>query len=286
MASSSARPWRRSHRVVAAACLLVGCSSFSGHPDPVFEPESRIAALKGQFDDTAVSVCIASATDTCRNQIAAAWMQAIDIRFAQFETRLFRQTREAGFGATLATLGFTAAATLAHGSTRAFSATAGLITGGREAFDKEILAQQTVLAIHSAMRLRRSQAATRIYGGLKLPYAQYDVLQLQQDLRVYEDAGNVVTALIGVNQIVGDAATKAEVEMDKAVRVQLDPAATRIRNAICRDADCATRDAAQSANMNRCLKALKLPDDTLIVDVFTKDQYAIMRPALAACMGL
>jgi hypothetical protein len=269
-----------------AACLLTGCSTFSGHPDPVLEPEIQMAALKGQFDDTAVAVCIASATDTCRNQIAAAWMQAIDIRFAQFETRLFRQTREAGFGATLATLGFTGAATLVRGSARAFSATAGLITGGREAFDKEILAQQTVLAIHSAMRLRRSQAATRIYGGLKLAYKQYDLLQLQHDLQVYEEAGNVVTALIGVNQIVGDAATKAEVEMDKAVRVQLDPAATKIRNAICRDADCTTRDAAQAVSMDRCLKTLKLPDDTLIVDVITAPQYAIMRPALAACMGL
>jgi hypothetical protein len=268
------------------AWLLAGCATFSGHPDPVVDPEIQMAALTKQFDTTAVAACILRQDTPCRDNIAAANMRAIDIRFGQFETRLFRQTRESGFGATLATLGFTTAATLVHGSARAFSATAGLITGGREAFDKELLAQQTVLAIHSAMRLRRSQAATRIYSGLSLPYKQYGMLQLQRDLQTYEEAGNVLSALVGVNEIVGGAAKQAEAEMDKAVRVHLDPAATKIRNAICTDANCNTRDTGQMTRMDACLKQWHLPDNTLLVDVFTKDEYAYIRPAIAACMGL
>lgn len=266
--------------------LVAGCTTFSGHPDPVLDQDAELATLRQSFDAGAIANCIAAATNTCRDTIAAAKMQAIDMRFAQFETRMFRQTREAGFGATLATLGFTTAATLVHGSARAFSATAGLITGGREAFDKEILAQQTLLAIHSAMRLRRLQAATQIYGGLNLTYAQYNMIQLQHDLQLYEEAGNVLTALVGVNEIVGSAAKQAEAAMDNVVRVKLDPVATRIREAICRDATCSTRDPAAETRMQACISTWKLPDNTLLFDVFTKPEYAYIRPALAACMGL
>ena len=75
-------------------------------------------------------------------------MYAIDLRFSQFEEDLFRQTRESGFAATLATLGLTtSAAFVGGGASQVLSGIAAFIIGGREAFQKEVLAERTLVLI-------------------------------------------------------------------------------------------------------------------------------------------
>ena len=268
------------------ALLQNGCATFSGHPEPVSDQEAEIREMVPIHSPTALVACISNPTDTCRNNIAAARMRAVDIRFTQFESRMFRQTREAGFGATLAALVFTSAATVTNGSARAFAAAAGLITAGREAFDKEMLAQQTVLAIHSAMRARRARIAARLATGLNLSVKAYSVNDLQRDLQAYEDAGNVLSALISVNEVVGDVAKKAETELEETISFKLDPNSRKIRNAVCVDERCTSLDKTRMQELLGCMTGAGVPAATLLPDFFFARQFSAERANVVQCMKL
>jgi hypothetical protein len=140
----------------------------------------------------------------CRNKFIAARMYATDIRFSQFEEKLFRQTRESEFAATLATLGLTSAAAFSSGgASQVLSGVAAFIIGGREAFQKEVLAERTVIAIHTAMRARRAQVRLRLREGLRQSVEQYPVAAALADLNDYYDAGTILGALIGITETVG-----------------------------------------------------------------------------------
>lgn len=281
------------YKAVRRACLAVlvllaqaGCATFSGHPQPVIEPDAELLALAPLHSTAARHDCAAQPSLACRGSIAAAWMRAVDIRFAQFETRLFRQTREAGFGATMAALGLTTAATVTGGSARAFAAGAGLVTAGRETFDKEMLAQQTALAIHSAMRTRRAVAAQRLTKGLHASLEDYSMLDLQRDLQAYEDAGNVLSALVGVNEVVGDAARKAETELQETFQFQLDPSARKLRGAVCIDDKCTGMDKAKMRQLLGCMQSAALPADIRVDDLILQPGLGTQRSKVLPCMQL
>lgn len=278
---------------VRKACLAVlvllvqtGCSTFSGHPQPVVDPEVELLAMAPQHNPATLVACAARPSLACRGSIAAARIRAVDIRFSQFETRLFRQTREAAFGATMAALGFTTAATITGGSARAFAATAGLITAGREAFDKEMLAQQTTLAIHSAMRTRRAVAAERLAIGLNSTLQVYSVHDMQRDLQAYEDAGNVLSALIGVNQVVGEAARKAELKLDQTFRFQLDSDQGKLRNAVCIDENCTALNKEKMRQLLVCMKSAALPAEVEADDLILQPGLEALRSKVLPCMNL
>ena len=100
---------------VLSGCLvaiLSGCAAFEGYPKRATDPEADLDQLKTEIDAKAITTCLDAPTLTCRNRIIAARMHATDIRFSEFEETLFRQTRKAGFGTTVATLGLTSAAAM------------------------------------------------------------------------------------------------------------------------------------------------------------------------------
>jgi hypothetical protein len=141
-------------------------------------------------------------------------MYATDIRFSQFEERLFKETREAGFAATLATLGLTTAAAFASGGTsQILSGAAAAVIGAREAFQKEVLAERTLIAIHTAMRAGRAQVRLRLLSGLRQSVEQYPVGVALSDLGDYYDAGTILGALVGITEVVGAEAREAETRL-------------------------------------------------------------------------
>ena len=100
-----------------AILLMSGCAVFMGFPARVTDPSADLATLQNDIGAAAITTCLATPSEACRNKIIAGRMYAIDIQFSGFEEDLFRQTREAGFVATVTTLGLNAAGAVAGGGT-------------------------------------------------------------------------------------------------------------------------------------------------------------------------
>ena len=197
--------------------LIIGlnaCAPFEGYPERVVVPEEEVSLLAPYSTPEAITKCLDNAAIECRNRIIATRMHAIDVRFSEFEENLFRQTRTGGFYSTLATLGLTTTgAFVSGGASQVLSGIAALIIGGREAFQKEVLAERTVVAIHTAMRARRAQTALRLRIGLGQPIDQYPLALGLADLNQYYDAGTILGALVGITETVGAQAAAAEEEL-------------------------------------------------------------------------
>jgi hypothetical protein len=164
---------------------LGGCVAFKGFPERPSKLEDDLKQLQPSISADKIKQCLGimdppqegsgegsiKKVDTratppdeksCRNQLAAGRMYAIDLQFSQFEEKLFRETRRSGFFATLATLGLTTTGALVSGgASQVMSGLAALTVGGREAFQKEVLAEHTLIAIHTAMRAGRARVGAR-----------------------------------------------------------------------------------------------------------------------------
>ena len=173
--------------------VLSGCVAFKGYPERPTPLAADFRELNDSIAAARITECLGQADSfACRNKFVAARMYATDIRFSEFEERLFRQTRESGFAATLATLGLTTtAAFTTSGASQVLAGIAAFIIGGREAFQKEVLAERTVIAIHTAMRARRAQVRLRLRNGLRQSTDQYPLAVALADLNDYYDAGNI-----------------------------------------------------------------------------------------------
>lgn len=183
--------------------VLSGCAAFQGYPERSIPLATDLRELNDSIAAARITECLGQADRlACRNKFTAARMYATDIRFSEFE-KLFRQTRESGFAATLATLGLTTtAAFTTGGAPQVLSGIAAFIIGGREAFQKEVLAERTVVAIHTAMRARRAQVRLRLRNGLRQSADQYPVAVALADLNDYYDAGTILGALVGITETV------------------------------------------------------------------------------------
>ena len=267
---------------------LAGCANFDGYPKRATEPVDDLKTLAPAINADAVTACLAAPTATCRNQLVGARMYAMDIRFSQFEETMFRETRTGGFGATLATMGLTGAAALSSGGTsQVLAGISAFIIGGREAFEKEILAERTVVAIHTAMRSRRAEVALRLRTGLQQPLRQYPVATALGDLNDYYNAGTVLGALTGITETVGASAQKAEAALNEQLSFRLDPAAKKLELAVCGDdPDCKTPNEATYPRIRACWPAAGVPASTLIPDFMTEPIFATQRAKVATCMSL
>lgn len=194
--------------------LLGGCAAFSGYPERPVDLNNDFSELKNNITAANMTVCFEKKGDeavTCRNRFISARMYATDIRFSEFEEKLFRQTRESGFATTLGTLGLTSAAAFSTGGTsQVLSGIAAFVIGGREAFQKEVLAERTVIAIHTAMRARRSQVRLRLLEGLRQSIDNYPLALALTNINEYYDAGTILGALIGITETVGAQAKEAD----------------------------------------------------------------------------
>ena len=225
--------------------LLPSCAPFRGYPERATSPSQDLEVLAPAIDANRVLVCL-SAPETplippdsaapvlsareCRNQLVTARVYAIALQFSRFEEDLFRQTREAGFVATVATLGLNAAGALAGGGTsQILSAIAGGITGSRAAFEREVLAERTITAIHTAMRANRTSVLARIRQGLQQGVTEYPVGAGLTDVEDYYFAGTVLGALVGITEAVGVQAAEAGARLAIASGLSHSAAARALR---------------------------------------------------------
>jgi hypothetical protein len=222
--------------LLQAILLMSGCAAFSGFPQRATDPKMDLERLEPRIGAEAITACLTNPTVSCRNELITVRMLATDIRFSEFEQSLFQQTRETGFGATLVTLGLTSGAAFAGGTTsQVLAGVAAFIIGAREAFQKEVLAERTVVAIHTAMRANRARVALRLRTGLSQSIDQYPLALGLSDLNDYYNAGTVLGALIGITETVGVEARRAEerlLQLAPLSTASFQPEATAVRQAI------------------------------------------------------
>ena len=167
--------------------------------------------------------------ELCRNSLVTVRKYAIDLQFSEFERNLFKETREAGFWTTLASLGLTGGATFAGITTaHALSAFATGVTGTRAAYEKEVLAEKTVIAIATAMHANRLKIEVRIRKGLKRPASEYPLGLALSDLEEYYYAGTVLGALVGITEVVGSEGKAAERDLTVVSGYSTEPAARNL----------------------------------------------------------
>jgi hypothetical protein len=201
---------------------LAACSGIQAAPKPpTADFEASLAGLETAYNPVQVLNCIntpLTGQRLCRDTIVQALVIAIDLRYEEFEIGFFDANRYAGFGATLATLGLTTAgAVVSGGTSQLLSAAAAGVTGAREAFKREVLAEQTSVALLTAMRTQRDQVGLRIRLGLRRDATEYPLGVALADVSAYYRAGTIVGALTGVTQAVGVEREQAQVNLQRSI---------------------------------------------------------------------
>nr|WP_295833000.1 hypothetical protein [uncultured Azospirillum sp.] len=193
--------------VLPLMAAVTGCASFKGYPE-------RLPAEPAVVEQGSAAGILTCSDETCRNTKVAARMYAIDTNFSEFEEKLFQQMREAGFSTDVLTLGVTSAGAASGGAAASILSAIGAgITGSRAAFEKEVLGDKALPAIHSSMRASRARMRTRILTGLSKPLKDYPPGIALTDLEEYYSSGTVLSALIGITERAATAAHEAEQQL-------------------------------------------------------------------------
>lgn len=271
--------------------LFGGCATFDGFPKRTPDPAKDLEVLQSVVAADQVTECLKNPTVGCRDRIVGARIYVIDIQFSTFEEAIFLQTRTAGFTATLATLGLTgAAAVVSGGASQVLSGISAFIIGGREAFQKEVLAEKTLLAIHTAMRARRAEVLLRLRTGLDQPLATYPLTIALSDLNDYYNAGTVLGALIGITETVGVKAEAAESRLREHFSFTPDPWQLKLRAAVCANADCSKLREEAIAKAKTCwpdaLKQELKASTSDWSDFMLQPSLVQYRAVVVGCMGL
>jgi hypothetical protein len=204
------------HRVKAwlAACtclvLLAGCAPLLGYPKDPEDTDTTLANLQPYFSvakDVEYARAQPAERAQIRNEIIFARMRAYDITFADFEKRLYGDGNAVTLGSDLIGLvlgGLTA--TIGGAGTKAAlgAASAGVI-GANTAINKDLYYQKTIPALLAQMEADRLLAKSPIIAGMKLPDADYPLIQAYIDLDAYKNSGSIPAAINAVNKDAGNA---------------------------------------------------------------------------------
>jgi len=202
--------------------VLAACGSIRAAPEPPMANfEASLLGLQTPFAAGNVVECLAKPLTeqrVCRDTIVQALMIAIDLRYEEFEIGFFDTNRYAGFGATLAALGLsTAGAVVSGGTSKLLSAAAAGVIGAREAFKQEVLAEQTSVALLTAMRAQRDRVGLNIRLGLRRDATQYPLGAALADVSAYYRAGTIVGALTGVTEAVAVEREQAREDLQQSI---------------------------------------------------------------------
>lgn len=275
--------------LLASLCVLAlgGCAAFRGHPEPVTDPRADLTSLASQINAAAVTACLQSPSASCRNRVIGARMYAADIQFSEFEQTLFNDTRRGGFAATLSTLGLTTAAAASSGGTsQALSGLSAFIIGGREAFQKEVLAERTAIAIHTAMRGRRAQVALQLREGLGKSIDEYPFESALGDVNAYYTAGTLLGALVDITETVGVSTKQAEDALRK-VTFKADADVDKLEKALCGEVGnkCPNPNADVMKRLLPCMDQANVPRKDVNALLFD-DKFSKQKALVVQCMKL
>lgn len=279
-------------RVMLPAILVVasGCSTtFKGVPEPANDRSADLAALQKRNTAQLIDSCLESPTVVCRNSIIRSRKAAEDVRFLEFEESVFVEGRKVGFFSTLATLGLTTASAVSSGgSSQAMAGLAALITGTRETYSKEVLAEKTITTLFTTMRANRATIELAIRSDLLSPIGDFSLEDGMAQIELYRRAGTVHGALDSVQETVGVKARDAEAKLQERFSYKLDVQAQKLKIFICgASPKCTTPNADAIAKMKEdCWSTVGVAPATRILDFVLQESFARQRALTASCLGL
>ncbi|HVH81968.1 MAG TPA: hypothetical protein VM782_21390 [Stellaceae bacterium] len=199
---------------------MSACAPVIGYPNDPENTDATVAILVSKYFAGGTieqayfntDASAATARMQLRNEIVLGRMRAYDIEFGDFEKRLYGDGNGVTLGGDLIALvlsGLTA--TTGNATTKAAlgAATAGVV-GAKAAIDKDLYYQKTVPALLAQMEADRLKALEPITKGMKLPDADYALMQAYIDLDVYKNAGSIPAAINAVNKDAGEAKEDAQ----------------------------------------------------------------------------
>lgn len=253
MFSFTAQLSTQKRRIFAAAMLpfwtLAGCSaSLQGGPSrAVTQPEISSFLRSGYSPEALNAYQSASGfqKEQLRNSIVLSAMGAMDVEYTKFEQNLTRERQRVPFLASATSIALSGTGTLiANATTKSILAAVDTgLKGTKEAYDKNILASQTIAFLQTQMRTNRNNVRSRIIAQLAEPIETYPLELAFGDLEDYYSAGTITAGLIGISE----ATTKklADSEDKKITSVHqfgTNDATTKIRAALESGGDKALQD--------------------------------------------
>lgn len=263
--------------------LLSACATVRGGPSVIMETEDpRLGSIRQamtqaclnlpSWNGTLVRASAGDGSDegdendnpptvttAMRNELALAYMLAANEVYDSFESGMVNDGRVLGFVATITSLGLATAGAAAGGHTaKVLSAANTGVIGERAAYTKEFLFDQTITALQNQMQARRTKVRARIYQSLAKPMDEWPVCMALQDLREYEQAGTLASALQNLNETAAAARAGEEKQIER-VRFAADGLAAALRSYMAPEgAADAVLTARSTLVLNQALAASKL----------------------------
>ena len=202
-------PW-----TVAISVSLSGCANTLppqtatalNTPWRVIPPEVEIDQIKTLVADPSYFTAAAN-TKSARNAYITERMYGIDLEYTKYEADITTATASVGFFSSLVNLGLTGTASVLNvpQTNKILSAIATGVTGGTQAFDKDVLLSQAIQNLETQMRTDRNNQAKIIVASMDCSIEQYPLGMALSDLEAYYRAGTVPSAEVTISRTVNKA---------------------------------------------------------------------------------
>lgn len=155
-----------------------------------------------------------------RNNVVTIRMFLLEKNYNDWETRLLNDTRTGNFVSTLASLGLSGAGSvISPGKTsKTLAALNSAVTGGKQAFDKDVMLDRTLQILITQMRASRAKAKELLIKRLSTSYDEWPIGLAMVDLAAYEQAGTLSAALTAVAENAATEKKQNEDRADQAIR--------------------------------------------------------------------
>ena len=192
--------------------MLNGCAAVSGFPQPIMTERQENAEIAGYIATFAVAdydKC--SDKVLCRNTIVDARLRAVDLAFYRFQRKIYSEDSRVSLGSNALTLVLSSAATVSGAG--GVAAGAGLLTAGRDVFQKQLRSVSLPL-LFDQMIAKRREVLLRIRLGQRLSPTAYTLFQALDDVSEYEVAGSLPAAAAELGASVGQSSRTAQIQLD------------------------------------------------------------------------
>lgn len=211
--------------------ISTGCASTKGFPKRGESVETILTALNANYSTAQIFTDYTAAADqkTYRNQAVAARMMAIDIRFAEFQEKMFSQRSYLTVGGDTAksVIGVAGTLTSAGQTSQILSGLASAFDVGSASVDNNIYQNQTQIAVMSMMLAERTKVKARIETRARTSIEDYSMASALSDLEGYYMAGSIPGALAAITSAAG----KKMVEAERKIETTYEPDAGTIERA-------------------------------------------------------
>lgn len=209
--------------LLLAAC---GCTSIAGQSRPVISvatADSVLASYQVPAVLEAYQGKHGRAQRLYRDEVIAAYLQAIDARYFVFRGKLGSEARTTQLGFDTVIIGLAGAATLAPKAAGDLAAVSSGVIGLRGSVDRNVYFDRTLPALLATMDAGRLKVRTRVAEGQAKSTGEYPLNVALRDLQDYERAGTLYEAIGSLTNVALESRQHAEAAYEARAKFTCDP---------------------------------------------------------------